>query len=305
MILKWEEHYTMGLEQIDNDHKRLFKIAGKIIDTVEESGIENDKTRLFVVREGVKYLKNYFADHAVREEVYMRQIGYPDYLTHKRLHDEFQTVQLAKFEEAIDRGTCTKEEVLYFVGTGIGWLLEHIATADMAIVGKGILCQPKAETLNAEVLEHEINMLLASTLNLQLNVKIINPDYGGEPFGNAIYRKTIYRQNNEQIIVVSGIEQKFLIRMAKMVYGEDVAVADALVLSTLEIFGATLWRTLGERLIKEKKDTEYQESQFLSQEQVQQMYQARLPVISVLFESEEGKFFVSSDDRSWLARQNG
>lgn len=295
----------MGLKDIDIDHKRLFKIAGKIIDTVEDSESTNDRTRLFVVREGVKYLKNYFAEHAVREEVYMRQIGYRDYLTHKRLHDEFQIVQLAKFEEVIARGNCTKKEVLDFVGIGIGWLLEHIATADMAIVGKGVLCQPKAGTLNTGVLEHEINMLLASTLNLELNVKIINSNYGGEYFGEAVYRKSIYCQNDQQITVVSGIEKKFLIRMAKMVYGEEVAEEDALILSTLEIFGATLWRTLGERLIKEKRNTEYQESHFLSQKQVQEMYQARLPVISILFESEEGKFFVSSGDRSWLARQKG
>lgn len=56
-----------------------------------------------------------------------------------------------------------------FVGVGIGWLLEHISTADMAIVGKGVLCSPKAEELNEKVLEQEVNMLFTATLNLNLN----------------------------------------------------------------------------------------------------------------------------------------
>lgn len=304
MRIKWKEHYIMGLEEIDNDHKQLFRIAGKIIDTVNDADGMNEKTMLFLVREGVKYLKNYFAEHAIREEAYMRQIGYSDYLTHKRLHDEFQMVQLAKFENVISRGACTKEEVLDFVGIGIGWLLEHITTADMAIVGKGVLCLPRAQEFNAEVLEQEINMLFIATLNLEVNAKICNANYGGEHFGEAVYQKSIYRKNKEQLVVVSGIEKKFLIRVAKLIYGEEMADEDALFFSTFEIFGASFWRTLGDRLVKQKEEVEFQESHFLTQRQVQEMYEERLPIISILFESEQGKFFVSSDDHSWYDAPN-
>ena len=49
------------------------------------------------------------------------------------------------------RGECSKEEIQDFVGSGIGWLLEHIATADMAIIGKGILAAPaKTVTLKRD-----------------------------------------------------------------------------------------------------------------------------------------------------------
>ncbi len=57
MRIKWKDHYSMGIEALDDDHKRLFKIAGKIIDTIEDSRGMDEKARLFVVREGVKYLK--------------------------------------------------------------------------------------------------------------------------------------------------------------------------------------------------------------------------------------------------------
>ena len=136
MKVSWSEHYTMGIPEIDEDHKHLFRIAEKLVNTVESPNGMNEWSRMFVVREGVKYLKNYFLEHASREEEYMRRIGYADYVTHKRLHDEFQYVQMARFEEIIERGNCSRDEVFDFVGVGIGWLLEHISTADMAIVGR-------------------------------------------------------------------------------------------------------------------------------------------------------------------------
>lgn len=108
---------------------------------------------MFVLREGLKYLRGYFADHAVREEAYMRQNGYPGYAVHKRQHDEFQSVNLMKYEAILARGSRSREEVLDFVGLGIGWLVEHISTADLAIVGKGVLTAPKQESLHAPRLE--------------------------------------------------------------------------------------------------------------------------------------------------------
>lgn len=303
MKLKWKEHYNMGLEQFDNEHKQLFQIAGRIIETVEGPYGADEKNRMFIVREGVKYLKNYFLEHAAREEAYMRQIGYSEYDIHKRLHDEFQHVHLARFEQVIERGICTKEEAFDFVGVGIGWLLEHITTADMAIVGKGVLCRPKVAELNEEVLEQEINMLFAATLNLQVNTKIISTNYGGEYFGEAIYQKLTYRRGTELLTVVAGIEKSFLIRVAQTIYGEETGEEDILILSTLEIFGANFWRTLGERLIATNSGAEYQENHFLSQKQMQTYFGTRSPAVSVLFRSDQGKFFIASEDESWKGSQ--
>lgn len=300
MKLQWKEHYTMGVEAIDKDHKQLFQIAEKIINTVEDTKGMDERTRLFVVREGVKYLKNYFLEHAVREETYMRQIGYKDYAAHKRLHDEFQYVQLARFEEIIDRGVCTKTEVYDFVGVGIGWLLEHISTADMAIVGKGVLCLPRVTELNKEVLEQEINRLFTATLNMDVRAEIINENYAGEAFGNAMYQKYTYRKGGQLLTVVSGIEKTFLLSVAKMVYGDNIPEADALILSTLEVFGANFWRTLGERLIKTDQEVEYRENHFLTPNQLQEYFISRQPPVSVLFNSNQGKFFISSEDESWV-----
>lgn len=80
--------------------------------------------------------------------------------------------------------------------------------------------------------------------------------------------------------------------------------SDALLLSMFEIFGANFWRTLGERLIKQEGNVEYQEGHFLSRKQVEEVFTKKLPVVSVLFDSNRGKFFVCSDDEAWIEARN-
>lgn len=52
MKVSWSEHYTMGIPEIDEDHKHLFRIAEKLVNTVESPQGMNEWSRMFVVREG-------------------------------------------------------------------------------------------------------------------------------------------------------------------------------------------------------------------------------------------------------------
>ena len=226
----------------------------------------------------------------------MRRIGYRDYAVHKYLHDEFQFGYLSRFETVIGRGTCTREEAFEFVGGGIGWLLEHVATADMAIVGKGVLCWPAARELDHKVIAEEINRMFVATLNMEVNARVINEEYIGEPFGDAIYQSFLYRRGEKELSVIAWIEKKFLIRIAQSVYDDSLEDADALILSSIEIFGASFWRTLGERLLKSKDTVEYIQGEFLSLEQMREIVVSHPPAISVLFGSDMGKFFIASED---------
>lgn len=109
----------MGIEELDRDHKRLFSIASKLLDKVRDpEDIKDSQVRLFVLREGVRYLRGYFDQHAIREEAYMRKIGYGDYALHKQLHDEFKENTLSSYERVLETGECSREEVMDFVGRG-------------------------------------------------------------------------------------------------------------------------------------------------------------------------------------------
>lgn len=140
-MIRWNDNYITGIEKLDKEHQQLFQMADQVLNKLRERGDEANY-RIFLVRETLTYITSYFERHAKAEEEYMRKIGYTGYTLHKMLHDEFCNIQQKKYQDIVKRGECSKEEIQDFVGSGIGWLLEHIATADMAIIGKGILAAP-------------------------------------------------------------------------------------------------------------------------------------------------------------------
>ena len=140
-MIRWNDNYITGIEKLDKEHQQLFQMADQVLNKLRERGDEANY-RIFLVRETLTYITSYFERHAKAEEEYMRKIGYTGYTLHKMLHDEFCNIQLKKYQDIVKRGECSKEEMQDFIGSGIGWLLEHIATADMAIIGKGILAAP-------------------------------------------------------------------------------------------------------------------------------------------------------------------
>ena len=92
----------------------------------------------------------------------------------------------------------------------------------MAIVGKGVSAISSYNSDFEEQLKNVINTNLISFLNVAANVKIINRNYQGENFGKVICQKMVYNLGSRQIVVISGIEKTFLIRVAEMIYGIDI-----------------------------------------------------------------------------------
>lgn len=296
MEIKWNKEHEMGIEEFDRDHKQLFAIAGRLLDKVQDpEGLADSKVRLFVLREGVRYLRGYFDEHAIREEAYMRRIGYADYAIHKQLHDEFMATTLQGYEKMVEQEMCSREEVLDFVGKGISWLVEHVSTADLAIVGKGTLGKPRLTKINAQVVEQEFNAIFASTLNIDVRTKLINSNYDGAPFGPSISQELTYRRGDQKVTVLAGLENSFLMAAAEAVYGSQLQGMEALIMSTMEIFSANFWRTVGSRFVEGDAEMVFVENHFLTQAQLQERYAKHMPKLSLLFNSSKGKFFVATE----------
>ena len=295
MEIKWNEDREMGITEFDRDHKQLFVIAGKLLDKVRDpDGIANSRVRLFVLREGVRYLRGYFDQHAIREEAYMRSIGYGDYAIHKQLHNEFQRCTLSSYEKILETGECSREEVMDFVGRGIGWLVEHISTADLAIVGRGTLGKPRITKINTQVVEREFNQIFASTLNMDIRARLIDPHYSGVNFGAGIAQELVYSRGDQKVTVLAGLENSLLMAAAEAVYGSQLQGMEALIMSTMEIFSANFWRTVGSRFAEGDAEMVFQENHFLTQSQLQERFAKHIPKISILFDSNRGKFFVAT-----------
>lgn len=125
----WKEEYRIGVAEIDEQHKKLFEIAGRIYDLLRNS-LYSDKYDRIV--ELVDELKAYTVYHFKCEEEYQQKIGYKRYFTHKVEHDDF----IAKMNE-IDFSVVDEDhdqylmDILEFV---VKWIDEHILEKDKLIV---------------------------------------------------------------------------------------------------------------------------------------------------------------------------
>lgn len=119
--------------------------------------------------------------------------------------------------------------------------------------------------------------------------------YKGGSVGEAVYHELLYQQGDKQVTILAGIEKGFLLQAARQVYGPQLPELDALVLSTLELFSANFWRTLGSRFTGGIEGLEYRANHYLMYSQVQARFSRGIPRLSLLFTSNSGRFFVASD----------
>ena len=295
-LIKWSKNYLMGIDKLDEEHKELFRISDQIYNKVMERG-DDAKYRLFLMNETLEYMLRYFKRHAKSEEIYMREIGYAGYEFHKMLHDELYNMLLKKKADIVKRNECSKKEIAELVGDGIGWLLEHIITEDMAIVGKGV---PAISSYNSdfeEQLKNVINTNLISFLNVTANVKIINRNYQGEDFGKVICQKMVYNLGSRQIVVISGIEKTFLIRVAEMIYGTDIEDEMDLVLYSMQTFGANFWRSIGQYFVGNHDLLSLSSNSFIIARSIPEELDMLKPEKSLLFDSDMGKFFIATNGK--------
>ncbi|MGC7872902.1 bacteriohemerythrin [Desulfosporosinus sp. SYSU MS00001] len=127
-MLEWKEEYSIGVEQIDEQHKHLFEIGNKIYDLLENYLYVDKYDRIVAI---IRELKDYTKYHFQAEEDYMIELKYPRYFSQKVEHDDF----IKKIEE-IDLESLDRDqdkhirEILTFV---FDWVLEHILKKDMLI----------------------------------------------------------------------------------------------------------------------------------------------------------------------------
>ena len=295
-MIKWSKNYLMGIDKLDEEHKELFRISDQIYNKVMERG-DDAKYRLFLMNETLEYMLRYFKRHAKSEEIYMREIGYAGYEFHKMLHDELYNMLLKKKADIVKRNECSKKEIAELVGDGIGWLLEHIITEEMAIVGKGISAISSYNSDFEEQLKNVINTNLISFLNVTANVKIINRNYQGEDFGKVICQKMVYNLGSRQIVVISGIEKTFLIRVAEMIYGTDIEDEMDLVLYSMQTFGANFWRSIGQYFVGNHDLLSLSSNSFIIARSIPEELDMLKPEKSLLFDSDMGKFFIATNGK--------
>ena len=185
---EWNKQFRIGVDSIDNAHKKLFSIVRKLIHLSQD---ENNGQ--WACAEGIKYFKNYAVKHFADEEAYMQSIGYKGYEIHKHLHDDMRYKTLPALENDLLESNYSQESIHHFLGICLGWLTAHILFEDRAITGNIPNRWTKDHTgADIKALEDGLSDTLQNIFKLKSTV--VSEHYNGENFGNSIIARLSYRQ---------------------------------------------------------------------------------------------------------------
>ena len=127
-MYEMKEEYKIGVELIDEQHKKLFELADKAY-MLLKNDFALDKYDKIV--EIIEELKDYTIFHFKSEEEYMESINYKRLFTQKIEHAEFikklDAIDLKNVDENQDESLV---EMLNFLND---WLTEHILRNDKLI----------------------------------------------------------------------------------------------------------------------------------------------------------------------------
>lgn len=126
MSIEWSERYSIGVEEIDNQHKELFLRFNNLLNACK-SGVGNKELyRLFL------FLGDYVVEHFSAEEKLQLACGYPDCDRHHLEHEKFKH-QLADLKDQFTLENPGFYLVILTNKVLIEWLIKHITQLDMEV----------------------------------------------------------------------------------------------------------------------------------------------------------------------------
>jgi hemerythrin len=119
---QWEEKYSVGVQSIDNQHKEIFRLLGKLFEALKSG--QAAKTTVGIITE----LENYAVIHFHKEEFFFRQFNYTDSAEHLQEHQQFIEKVAAIKTDAKSGKLVSSFELINFLKN---WIDHHILEMDM------------------------------------------------------------------------------------------------------------------------------------------------------------------------------
>jgi len=126
MPIEWTTDLATGIDEIDGQHKELFKRINKLLDACRQGKGREE------VKKVIEFLDDYVVTHFSAEERHMQKHDYPAYLNHKAQHTEFMEnfsglkAQFEKEGPGVSLVITTNRIV-------VEWLQNHIRKIDTAL----------------------------------------------------------------------------------------------------------------------------------------------------------------------------
>lgn len=288
--IEWQDRFCIGVEIVDQAHRKLFSIVQKILDLYVEKH-ENK----FACVEGIKYFKAYAIKHFAEEEAYMREIGYPGYWAHKRIHDRMKRETLPSLERALYASDFSTEAVQRFIGVCTGWLTGHIVIEDRAITGKNAfefpLIDPQDElsVINGVIL-HPLQEMFGS------KIQFIGAFTPKDMIAEAQYYELDYRTEpgyKLRFVLVMG--EALLLRAAGLMFGIDFYSRNEIVRFALQEIAQNLIQRAAASFGKDPDGYQLEGDRFLDSREYRQLFEGQAPRYSLLFGVNQDRFALCID----------
>jgi len=120
-LINWDDSLSVKINSIDDQHKKLIAMINDFYDGISKRSGQESVLKLILE------MKNYTVVHFTNEEKIMRQVNYPDFDSHKKLHENF-IAKVVELETKIKSG---KLVISLEINTFLkDWLKNHIMVID-------------------------------------------------------------------------------------------------------------------------------------------------------------------------------
>ena len=123
--IEWEEKYSVGVEEIDNQHKKMFAAINELLDSLEASNTNEHIENI------IKSLVEYKMFHFATEEKYFKEFNYDGAEDHIAKHHEFNEKLKALQEKYPVYEPAFAYELIDFLED---WLIDHLMVVDQQYV---------------------------------------------------------------------------------------------------------------------------------------------------------------------------
>lgn len=121
----WKKEFELGINSIDEQHKKLLDIGNRINDLLKNHDENDDFDEILIV---IEELKDYTVYHFNTEEELFLKYKYTDYEKHKKEHDEFIAYLDSINFQDVDKNQ--KEFLKDLLTKIVKWVFNHIITTD-------------------------------------------------------------------------------------------------------------------------------------------------------------------------------
>jgi hemerythrin len=126
MFFEWDSNLETGVEIVDNQHKQLFALLNKFVEAYRNNSGPQE------IEKAVKFLSDYVVRHFADEEELQQRYNYPDFMTHKGIHNGFKRT-VAGLTEKLKTEGCDNAFAGEMIKIVADWLVHHIKGDDFRV----------------------------------------------------------------------------------------------------------------------------------------------------------------------------